>query len=197
MNAKFILAVSGAALLAPAQSFAATTTPPATSVQADVTVVGRVASLCVLGTPSSPQIDVGQMAATSGTRVGKIATLPAQSVVLDGSFCNFGGTMLTVDATALTNLDDGGVAPPANFARAVNYTATASNWAGINAAATTAALGDGSSATKTGLGGTQGTPKLSAINLEVSNFTVPTDSLMVSGRYQGAVRITLGPAGVE
>lgn len=195
MNSRLILAVSGAALLlAPAQSFAAPAAPASNSAQADVTVVGHVASLCVLGTPSSPQIDVGQMVATSGTRVGKIATLAAQSVVLDGSFCNFGGTVLTVDATALTNLDDGGILPQANFARAVNYTATASNWAALNAAVTTAALGDGSSAVQSGLGGTQATPKLSAINLEVSNFTVPADSLLVSGRYQGAVRITLGPA---
>lgn len=194
MNAKLILAVSGAALLAPTQSFAADVPAASNTAQADVTVVGRVASLCVLGTPSSPQIDLGQMAATSGTRVGKIATLAAQSVVLDGSFCNFGGTQLTVDATAMTNLDDGGVAPQANFARAVNYTATASNWAAGNAVVATAALGDGSVATATGSGTTQGTPKLAAINLTVSGFAVPTDSLLVSGRYQGAVRITLGPA---
>lgn len=193
MNAKLILAVSGAGLLlAPTQSFAATTAT--NTATADVTVLGRVAPLCVLGTPSSAQIDMGQMAATTGTRVGKIDTLAAQSVVLDGSFCNFGGTFLTVDATALTNLDDGGAAPQPSFARAVNFTATASNWAAANAVATTAALGDGSTATKTGFGGGQATPKLSAINLAVSGFTVPGDALLVSGRYQGAVKITLGPA---
>lgn len=183
------------AVLALASTPALAQSVPATNTSsADVAVLGRVASLCMLGTPSSSEINVGQMAATSGTRIGKIAVIGAQSVNLDGSFCNFGGTKLTVDATAMTNQDDGAAAPQPSFARAVNFTATASNWAATNAISTTNALVDGSSPSATGFGGTQGVPKLASIGLQVSSFTVPGDSLLVAGAYRGAVRVTLGPA---
>ena len=56
---------------------------------AKVTVLGNVARLCVLGTPSDSVIDLGQMAETSGTRVGKLTTIANRSATLPGSFCNF------------------------------------------------------------------------------------------------------------
>lgn len=192
MDKRLISVLGGLALLSPASAFAAG--PATNTATADVPVIGRVASLCVLGTPSSSEINLGQMATTSGARVGRIATLTAAPVAIDGSFCNFGGTRLTVDASAMANLDDGGAAPQANFARAVNYTATVGSWAATDAAVTTAAATDGSSANASGFGGTLGVPKLASLSLTVSNFAVPSDALLVAGNYRGLVRITLGPA---
>lgn len=193
MDKRLISLLAGLALVSPTGAFAAEG-PATNTATADVTVIGNVASLCVLGTPSSTVIDLHQMATTSGSRVGRIATLSADPVAIDGSFCNFGGTKLTVDATAMTNQDDGGATPQANFARAVNYTATVGSWAATDASVTTAATADGSSATATGTGGTLGVPKLASLNLEVSGFQAPGDALLVAGNYRGLVRITLGPA---
>ena len=192
MDKRLISLLAGMALAAPATAFAAS--PATNSASADVAVIGNVASLCVLGTPSSSEINLNQMATTSGARVGRIATLSAPPVAIDGSFCNFGGTKLTVDATALTNQDDGGASPQANFARAVNYTATVGSWAATDAVVTTAAAADGSSPTATGTGGTLGVPKLASLSLAVSGFEAPADALLVAGNYRGLVRITLGPA---
>lgn len=192
MDKRLISLLAGAALMSPSAAFAAG--PATNTATADVTVLGNVASLCVLGTPSSSEINLGQMVNTSGSRVGRIATLSAAPVAIDGSFCNFGGTKLTVDATAMTNQDDGGNAPQANFARAVNYTATVGSWAATDASVTTAAVADGSTATATGTGGTLGVPKLASLSLSVSGFQAPGDALLVAGKYRGLVRITLGPA---
>ncbi len=157
-----------------------------------VAIDGRVAPLCILGTPNPAPVNLGQMVATSGPRVGRIAVLPNQIVNLPNSFCNFAGSTVTVQATALTASDAS--SPQPGFARAVNYTATATGWAAGSSAATSAALRDGTLATATGTGGTQPLPKLGDIAVTLSNFTVPSDSLLVAGNYSGLVVVTLGPA---
>lgn len=162
---------------------------------ADVAVSGRVAPICILGEPSQASIDLGQMAATSGTRTGRIAALPSQSVTLPGSFCNFAGSMLSVETTALVS--SAASVPPSGFARAVNFTATGSGWAGSATTATSNAAGDGASPTSTSSGATQPSPKLADIEVALTNFTVPGDALLLADTYNGLVTVTLGPAAVS
>jgi len=161
---------------------------------ADVQVTGRVAPLCILGAPSPAAVDLGQMVSTSGARVGRIAVLPVQTVSLPRSFCNFAGSTLTVAATALTS--SAGGTPPGGFARAVNYTAAGSGWASSPTTVSTEALDDGSAATASGTGATQPLPKLADIAVELSQFNVPGDALLLADRYDGIVTVTLGPAAV-
>ena len=181
-----------------ALSLAALPTPAlaqtADSGTGNVAISGRVAPVCILGAPSQTTIDLGQLAASSGARAGRIATIAAQGVTLPGSFCNFAGSTVTVAANALVSAD--ATTPPGGFARAVNYTATASNWAAGNASATTAALANGAaqSSSGTGTGTTQATPRLADIALALSAFAVPGDAVLISGTYSGSVTITLGPA---
>ena len=156
-----------------------------------VSVTGNVSRLCILGAPASTVIDLGQMAETSGARVGKLTTIGNKSVTLPGSFCNFANSVVTVDATALVASDT--TAAQTGFARAVNFTATASNWAATNAAATTGADRQGAGATATGSGSVQPLPKLSDISLTLSGYSVPGDLLMVAGGYTGSVTVTLAP----
>jgi hypothetical protein len=159
-----------------------------------VAIDGRVAPICILGDPTPALVNLGQMAVTSGTRVGKIAVLPAQVVNLPASFCNFAGSRITVTATALTSSDAS--SPQPGFARAVNYTATAAGWAAGNAVVTTAALGNGAAPTATGNGATQPLPKIADIGFTLSSFTVPGDLIMVAGNYSGQVVVTLGPVSI-
>lgn len=159
---------------------------------ADVAVNGNVAPLCVLGSPSPAAVDLGQMVATSGTRIGKIAVLPNRVVSLPGSFCNFAGSAINVSVTALVASDVSTLQP--GFARAVNYTASVGNWASSAASATSAATTSGSSPTATGTSSTQPLPRIADVAATLSNFTVPSDLLLVAGAYQGLVIITLGPA---
>lgn len=159
--------------------------------QETVPVGGTVADICVLGEPSPAAVDVGQMAATSGVRVGRITTIGNQTVDLPNSFCNFAGTRLTVESTALVAADASPV--QTGFARAVNYTSTVNNWAATPAVVTTAATAAGATPTASANGGTQPAPKLANLQLVLSNFTVPSDLLMVAGGYSGSVTITLGP----
>lgn len=162
----------------------------------DVAVQGSVTPLCLLGQPSQALVDLGNMISTSGTRVGKIRTIPTQTVTLPASFCNFAGSVATVEATALVETSGGTTVPPAGFARAVNFTADAGTWGGGNASATTSATSGGASATSTGTSATQPTPRQTDIAVALSTFTAPGDALLVSGSYSGLVRITLGPAAV-
>lgn len=167
----------------------------ASSDDQSVAINGSVASLCILGEPSRTAIDLGQMAATSGPRIGRIAALGTQQVTLPGSFCNFAGTALTVSAEALVAADTTAVQP--GFARAVNYTSTVENWAATEATVTTAASAGGASPSSDASGGTQPLPKIADLTLSLSDFTVPSDLLLVAGAYSGHVTITLGPAVVE
>jgi hypothetical protein len=159
---------------------------------ANVAVNGNVAPLCILGPPSPATVDLGQMVATSGSRIGRIATLPNQLVSLPGSFCNFAGSAIDVSVTALVADDNTTLQP--GFARAVNYTASVENWAATAAIATSAATTDGSDPTENSIGATQPLPKIADLSVTLSGFTVPSDLLLIAGNYQGAVVVTLGPA---
>lgn len=161
----------------------------------NVAIDGRVAPLCILGAPVPAQVNLGTLAATSGTRAGRIATLPSQTVTLPNSFCNFAGSVVRVDATALVASDTS--SPQSGFARAVNYTATATGWASGNASATTSALGDGSSPDSSGTSTVQPLPKIANIDVTLSDFTAPGDSILVAGNYQGLVVVTLGAAATD
>src|SRR4051812_26828908 len=161
----------------------------------DVAVGGNVAGMCKLGPPSRASIDVGQMSATSGPRVGRIATLPEQIVTLPGSYCNFGGTKVTLRAEAMVQPDASTL--PAGFARAVNYTSTVTTWAAAPPQVTPAASSSGDSPIAEGSGGTEPAARLTDLILALSAFTVPSDALLIAGTYQGQVTITLGPAAAE
>jgi hypothetical protein len=163
-----------------------------TSDSGDVGIAGNVAGLCILGPPSRGSIDLGQLAATSGSRAGRIAALPAQTVTLPGSFCNFAGTSVSIEAEALVGNDAGTLQP--GFARAVNFTSTVGGWAATAPLVTTAAAADGGSPAASGAGGAHPEPKITDLTLTLSNFTVPSDAILVSGLYAGRVTITLGPA---
>lgn len=157
-----------------------------------VSIDGRVAPICILGDPAPALVDLGQLAATSGMRIGRLAVLAPRTVTLPASFCNFAGSAVRLDATALLGADTS--SPQPGFARAVNYTATASGWASGNAEVSTNALGDGSANAGSGTGATQPLPKIADIGVTLSNFSVPGDLLLVAGNYSGTVIITLGPA---
>ena len=161
----------------------------------DVSVNGSVAPLCVLGSPNPNVVDLGQLIDTSGTRIGRITALPNRQVSLAGSFCNFAGSMITVEVEALVLSDNVALQP--GFARAVNYTASVGNWAATATQATSAASADGGTPGQTGSGVVQALPRLADISVTLSNFTAPADSLLVAGPYQGAVVITLGPAAMS
>ena len=158
---------------------------------ADVGVSGTVAKLCMLGTPTPAPVDVGQMANTSGARVGKIAVIAPRTVTLPGSFCNFAGSAITVTATALVSNDASAVEP--GFAKAVNYTAAVTNWAAGSATVTTAATAGGGSPTNSATGPTQPAPKVADLDVTLSNFTAPSDFLLTAGAYSGLVVVKLGP----
>lgn len=158
----------------------------------NVAIGGHVDSLCVLGAPSQASIDLGMLAATSGGRTGRLATIPAQQVTLPASFCNFAGTQLKVSASALLASDTSAVQD--GFARAVNFQSTVNNWATAPATVTTAATRGGGTPGAEATGGTQPAPKQADLQLNLTNFTVPSDSLLVAGAYNGSVTITLGPS---
>ncbi|HEY5712496.1 MAG TPA: hypothetical protein VIT38_11430 [Allosphingosinicella sp.] len=161
-------------------------------VQGSVALDAIVAGRCTLGPPSRNSIPIGQLSNSSGARVGRLATIPDQQISLPGSWCNFANTTMTVEARALVALDANPV--QAGFARAVNYTSTVTNWAATNAATTTAATVAGSTPSSQGVSSIHPEPKLADVTLILNNFTVPSDGILVSGAYAGAVTITLGPA---
>lgn len=163
---------------------------------ADVTINGRVTPLCVLGEPSQALVDLGQMVETSGGRVGRIAQIADQNVMLPDSFCNFAGSTATIDATALVETSAATAAVPAGFARAVNFTADVGTWGGGSAVTTTAAIATGANADASGTSAIQSTPRLTDLTVVLSDFTAPSDKLLVAGDYSGLVRVTLGPAAV-
>lgn len=159
-----------------------------------VAIDGRVSPVCILGDPNPALVNLGQLSASSGPRTGKVATIAPRTVLLPASYCNFAGSVVRVDATALVVSDP--AAAQIGFTRAVNYTATATNWSSGASAATTNALRDGSAPTSSGTGAVQPLPKLADITLTLSNFTTPGDQFLVAGNYSGNVVVTLGPAAI-
>ena len=127
--------------------------------------------------------------------MGRIAPIGDQQVTLPGSFCNFGGTTLTISVDALLADDASAVEP--GFARAVNFTSTVGNWAATPPEVTTSATTGGANPSASGAGGVQPLPKVADLVLTLSGFTVPSDLLLVAGNYAGSVTITLGPDAVD
>ena len=160
--------------------------------QGNVGVDGSVAGRCVLGPPSLSSVALGTLLNTSGPRVGRLALLAGRSINFPGSWCNFANTRVTVSASALIASDT--AVPMPGYARAVNFTTTVANWAAANAQVTTLATVSGATPSASAPGGTHPTPKLADLMLTVSDFSVPADSLLVTGSYAGNVTITLGPA---
>ena len=177
------LALVAAAFAAPAMA--------QSSDDATVPIGGTVAQVCALGAPSQPAIALGQMIDTSGVRVGRLSTIPTQTISLPNSFCNFAGSSVSVSATAVVSTDGAAVQP--GFARAVNFDAAVSGWASAATTVTTTATAAGGSPTATADGGVQATPRLGDLTLELSGFTAPGDALLVAGAYEGQITITLGP----
>lgn len=184
------IALAGAIAMAAQPAFAQT----AQSDEGQVAIDGYVSPICVLGPPSRPLVDLGQMIETSGPRAGRIAPLPSETVTMPDSFCNFAGSVVSVEATAL--VEDVPGTPPGGFARAVNYRAVAENWAASTTSTVTAAMSDGSNPVSEATGSLQGAPHVADIDVTISEFAVPADSLLVAGNYSGVVRITLGPAAI-
>lgn len=179
-------------LLVVSSFLAAATAAGASDVTGSVTLDGNVSNLCILGSPNPSNIDLGTIAVTSGNNAGHLQTIANQSVQLPSSFCNYADTALTVDASALLASDTTSV--QSGFTRAVNFTATVSNWAAPNASATTAADENGVNPNASNVGGVQGAPELSDLTLTLSNFTAPGNGFLVAGSYQGSVTVTIGPA---
>jgi hypothetical protein len=132
------------------------------------------------------------MAVTSGARVGKLGAIADHSVSLPATFCNYGGTQLTVGATALLETGDESV-PPSGFSKAVNFTANVSGWTTAAASVTTTAAADGSNAVTNGNGPEQASPNSANLTLTLTNFSAPNDAQLVAGAYAGLVTITVGP----
>lgn len=189
------LAASALTLLLLAPTVAAAADGPSDQDSAQVAVNGRVARLCILGEPSRPVVDLGQMAQTSGANVGRISALPVQTVTLPSSFCNFAGSVVSVTANALVG--DAAGTPPTGFANAVNYTATASGWGDAVASATTNAAADGSDGESFAFSGTQADPRLADIDLQLATYSVPGNALLIAGGYTGQVTVTLGPVPIS
>ncbi|TMJ11575.1 MAG: hypothetical protein E6G94_15655 [Alphaproteobacteria bacterium] len=158
----------------------------------DVPVSANVDGVCRLGPPSRPSVNFGDIAAHSGARVGRLAALLEVTVDLPHSYCNFGGTKVTIRAEALVSPDVSELPP--GFARAVNYTSTVTTWATTAPLITTSASADGASPVAEGSGGTEPAAKLTDLTLALSGFNVPSDARLMAGNYHGQITITLGPA---
>jgi hypothetical protein len=151
-----------------------------------VSLDASVGRLCVLGAPSPAGVALGQISASSGASLGRLATIPARTVQLPGSFCNYAGAALAISASPLAVTS--GVAQ-AGFAGTVNYTCTISAWGATAATVRTSAQ----SATGTGTSSTSTVPKETDLTLVMSDFASQTDDLLQPGAYLALVTITLGP----
>jgi hypothetical protein len=154
-----------------------------------VDVIGDVTRLCSLGLPTPSPVDVGQMVNTGGLRAGQLAAISNRDVSLPGTFCNYAGTRLTVQADAM--LTPGATA--AGFTKAVNYQASVAGWGTGAASASTGAAADGSNPSVTGLGTVVAVPKIADLTLTFSSFNAPADLRPVAGGYRGTVTIIVGP----
>jgi hypothetical protein len=175
-----------ATALALAASLAATSARAQQPARGNVGLDAQVSRVCVLGEPSPAGLALGQISEASGNRVGRLATIAAQTILLPGTFCNYGGAALAISASPLAVTS--GVAQ-AGFTGAVDYTCSISAWgataATVRTSATNAA-GDGTSATSAA-------PKATDLTLVVSDFATATDDLLQPGAYLALVTITLGP----
>lgn len=160
-----------------------------TATAGPIPVTGNVPSLCTAGsvTGGDSVFGLGVMINTStGFLLG---TLSAPPKIVSGSFCNSQST-ITITATPMTAQSATGV-PPAGFANAVNFTATASGWT-ANAAQTTTGAASNPAASQS-----RSTPFSGDVSVGVSGFTPVggTSLRMVSDpAYRGSVTLTLAAA---
>lgn len=177
------LAATALALAASVAAAPASAQDPA---RGNVGLDARVSQICVLGEPSPAGLALGQISEASGTRAGRLATIAAQTILLPGTFCNYGGAALAISASPLAVTSG---AAQAGFTGAVDYTCSISAWgataATVRTSATNAA-GDRTSATSAA-------PKATDLTLVVSDFATAADDLLQPGAYLALVTITLGP----
>ncbi|HEY5713400.1 MAG TPA: hypothetical protein VIT38_16005 [Allosphingosinicella sp.] len=176
-------------------SASAGTASAQTAIDGNVGVNANVDGVCRLGPPSRPSVNLGDLSTGSGARVGRLRDQLEITVLLPDSYCNFGGTQVTIRAEALVQQE--GSAVPEGFARAVNFTSTVTTWATVPPLITTAAGADGASPAAEGSGGVEPEAKLTDLTLALSGFSVPSDARLIPGNYRGQITITLGPAATE
>lgn len=172
----------GLAVAAPAF---AQETPPANPTQLTFPVTGFVSRLCSIGaiTGGDNTFAVGSLINPATGFLS--ATLSAPPKTVTGSWCNAPST-ITLGATQLGATDV--ATAPANFTRAVNYTATASGWSTTPATFTTGAANN-PAAVQNATTATAG-----QITVSIGGFTAAGgDALrpVASPTYQGAVTLTL------
>lgn len=160
--------------------------------EGEVQVIGSVAPICVLGEPSESVIDLGTLIELSGPRIGRTAALAPREVTMPGSFCNYANTMISIEASAMT--EQTGAPLNTGFSRAVNYRVVVSPWAAAEADLVTTAASDGSGPPGNANSATQPLPQISDLTMELSEFAAPSDALLLAGEYSGLITVTLGPA---
>lgn len=163
-----------------------------TAVVQTVNLSGQASPRCLVGQPSPQVVDLGALAAQSGPRAGRTAAVAPAVITLPNSFCNYANSRLQIEVSALRTTDT--PTASANFARAINYTATIGPWASPEATVTTAAAADGSQPTATGLSAVQPAARVADLVLRLSDFSAPNDAYIVAGTYSADIRVTLGPA---
>ena len=150
------------------------------------TVTGNVPTLCSGGTVTGGNT-VFALGTIVDTATGLLLNdLSAPSKVIAGAFCNSAST-INVTATPMVASSFTGT-PPAGFADAVDFTATASGWTTTPASFTTDATSN-PNATQT-----QTTAFSGSITVAVSNFSAvgsPTDRMIADPDYAGTVTVTL------
>lgn len=152
-------------------------------------VTGNVPALCSAGTVTGGNSVFGLGVMIDTSTGFMLNTLSAPNKIVSGSFCNFRST-LTVTATPMTAQSSTGT-PPAGFANAVNFTATASGWTPTQASTTTGAANN-PAATQS-----RTTPFSGDISIGVSGFTPVGGTglrLVSDPAYSGTVTVTLAVA---
>lgn len=180
-----LIAAAVLSLIGAPVAFAQSTTATA----GPLPVTGNVPSLCTAGTVAGGDSVFGLGVLINTSTGFLLGTLAAPAKIVTGSFCNSQST-ITITATAMTAQSATGT-PPAGFANAVNFTATASGWTS-NAAQTTTGAASNPAAAQS-----RTTPFSGDISIGVSGFTPVggTALRMVSDpAYRGSVTLTLSAA---
>ncbi|WP_236643601.1 hypothetical protein [Flavisphingopyxis soli] len=149
-------------------------------------VIGNVPALCAGGTidGANATFDLGVLVDTSTGFLRTDLSAPAKTI--SGSFCSIRST-IRVDATPIA-AQTFTAAPPAGFARTVDFTATASGWT------TTPARYATGSATHPDATQTRSTAFTGDISVALSQFATgggATLRLVADPTYLGTVTVTL------
>jgi hypothetical protein len=157
---------------------------------ATITVTGEVSGTCHLGTPSDATLSLGSLVNSADGTLNP--SIPNVSTTIPGSWCNT-GSIISVSATPLVAQGFSG-SPPAGFTKAVNYTASASGWAGSAATFTTAGNTSGVVTGTPAPGSqTQADPAANVITVGLSAYASPSSTarLVADPHYQGVITVTL------